>query len=170
MRFYALQWDSRPVEVKAQVFHVVFFLNWTISKKLSFFQESVTFQEKSGDFKTVGRPVKKKKKKKAKPGELAGLPWGAIHLFHHTTLLTVANWYRSKKGKIIFKLKFCWGLMFLFFQQSEIQNILILFFYAINAKLHNFNTFSDRVQNLKEVRKYMYIVQHIFVTVALNSA
>ena len=60
--------------------------------------------------------------------------------------------------------------MFLFFQQSEIQNILILFFYAINAKLHNFNTFSDRVQNLKEIRQYMYIVQHIFVTVALNSA
>ena len=50
--------------------------------------------------------------------------------------------------------------MFLFFQQFEVQSVLILFLYAINAKLHNFNTFSDRVENLKEIQQYMYIVQY----------
>ena len=47
-----------------------------------------------------------------------------------------------------------------FFQQFEAQNVHILFLYAIYAKLHNFNTFSDRVQNWKEIRQYMYIIQH----------
>ena len=34
--------------------------------------------------------------------------------------------------------------MFLFFQQSEAQNVLILFLDAIYAKLHNFYTLSDQ--------------------------
>ena len=50
--------------------------------------------------------------------------------------------------------------MFLFFQQFKAQNVRILFLYAIYAKLHNLNTFSDRVQISKEIRHYMYIVQH----------
>ena len=50
--------------------------------------------------------------------------------------------------------------MFLFFQQFEVQNVHVLFLYAIYAKLLNFNTFNDRVQNLKEIRQYLYIVQH----------
>ena len=47
----------------------------------------------------------------------------------------------------------------LFFQQFETQNV-IFFLYAIDAKLRNCNRFSDRVQNMKEIRQYIYIVQH----------
>ena len=62
--------------------------------------------------------------------------------------------FKIRTSKILLRLNV------LIFQQFETQNVLILFLYAIYVKLHNFNTFSDRVQILKEIRQYMYIVHH----------
>ena len=64
--------------------------------------------------------------------------------------------------------------MFLFFQQFVVQNVLILFLYAICAKLQNFNTFSDRVQNVKETRQIyvyftaQYLLQLEFIIIKIS--
>ena len=62
------------------------------------------------------------------------------------------GWQPEKELKNIKTIKLLH--FFIFFQQFEAQNVLILFLHAIYTKLHNLNKFSDRVQNLKEIQQY----------------